>query len=150
MITQLNAKDRRIVKAKLKGKTDAEIGKVEYPNAKPESARVQVTTRLHKPHVAKYHAKELSHMLKKYGVTESRYLENIGNAMKADKVYIVGKGEDAFADLQPDHTVRLAANKQAERFLKFEQSAPQELLEGLGDMDEVELTKAVFRKSQNG
>ena len=91
-------------------------------------------------------------ILKKNKVTIDKYIKNIGEAMDASKVTVIGKGDDAFAEVTPDHMTRLAGNKQAERFLfKDSNSNDPASIQGLteainNNVDEVELTQLVFRK----
>lgn len=145
-MVRISPKQRRIVEAKARGLTNQQIAEIEYPNATVASQGVLVSRELHKPNVAQYEAKVLGKLLEAHNVTKSQYIKNIGEAMQAEKM------NSFTGEVTPDYTTRLSANKQAERFLKFETEENEEkrrLGEGIGDlsdMNEVELTKAVFRK----
>lgn len=142
MIEKISPKQKRIVKAKIKGAKLKDIGNVEYPNATDRSKEVLVSRELNKPHVAQYLDKELSKTLETNHVTKAQYIMNIGLAMTADK-------QNQFTgEITPDIGARLAGNKQAERFLKFTDPPPTTIKEfDIEGMDELELTKAVFRKN---
>lgn len=60
--------EKQIVNEKIKGKTDAEIGEVIYPEAKPASARTLVNRHLNKPNVEKYLEQTLLQALKSRNV----------------------------------------------------------------------------------
>lgn len=147
-MVNLSQKQRRIVEAKLEGRKNKEIGKLEYPNATPESQAVLVSRELKKPNVAQYHSKGLSKLLEAGGVTKNQYILNIGQAMQANKV--ASLAGDFYETEIPDYTVRLQANKQAERFLKFEEQDKElnpELSKALkGDYDEVQLVRLMKNK----
>lgn len=139
MMVNLSDKSKRIIEAKLNGKKNKDIGKLEFPDATEGSQAVLVSRELKKPHVAQYYDKELNVLLAEHGVTKSQYIMNIGLGMQAMK-------QNQFTgEITDDLGMRLQANKQAERFLKFDEETPQskENLEGL---DDYELTHAILRK----
>lgn len=88
---------------------------------------------------------ELARLLKDNGVTKEQYMMNIGQAMVADKLIVHGKEEDSWVDVVPDHTTRLAGNKMAERFLKFD-TEPETPTFDITGMDEVQITQALFKR----
>lgn len=145
MSATLKAKDRRIVKAKIQGKTDQEIGKAEYPNQKPESARVSVTRRLSKPDVAQYLEQSKLVALKEHNITWSRVVKPISDALEAVKSDLTG-------DVHVDHNTRLRASKQASELLnlpnKTQDSELNQALQNLPqNVDEVELQRMIFKKT---
>lgn len=94
-------------------------------------------------------------LLKKNNVTIKKYIKNVGEAMDASKTVIIGKGEDAFADVVPDYTTRLQGNKQAERFLFDDKPNPGStpvvidntaILEAIKAGDMVTLQQAIFNQ----
>jgi hypothetical protein len=149
-MVKLSAKDRRIALASAKGLSNKEIGAVEYPNATPESQAVLVSRVLGKTHVAQYRDKELDVLLNKHGVTKNQYIENIGQAMKATKIVTSHTEPDYEV---PDHTVRLNANRQAERFLKFDNDIKQEgsevLNKALKEGDELQMIRVLKNKGND-
>lgn len=123
----LTAKEAQIVKAKVEavknGKTQREIAKELYPNASQAAAEVEVSKNLNKPNVQE--AMQIA--LAKYDLTPDRIAGVVSDGMSAQKVVIVGNGEEAFADVQPDHSIRLKAAGMAAKFMGADKS------EGGGD-----------------
>ncbi len=148
-MVKISAKDRRIALASAEGLSNKEIGAVEYPNATPESQAVLVSRVLKKQWVAQYRDKELAVLLKTHGVTKNQYIENIGKAMKATKIVTSHTELDYEV---PDHTVRLNANRQAERFLKFEdvkQEGSEVLKQALKEGDELQMIRVLKNKDND-
>lgn len=88
---------------------------------------------------------KLGVLAKANNVTIEQYMSNLGEAMKAEKQnYFTG-------EITPDYTIRLQANKQAEKFLgldKKEQAIDKDtILEIASDSDEMEITKVLFKKT---
>ena len=104
-MAKLNDNQRRIVKLKVAGKKQKEIGRIVYPNAKPASQEVLVSKELRKVKLQD----ALEQAYAKHNLTPDRLVKPISDALDADKVVIVGKDEDAFAEVTPDHSVRLKA-----------------------------------------
>lgn len=145
MVKLPTEKQRRIVKSKIQGKKQRDIGKVEYPKASQASQDVLVSRELSKPHVAKYMDKELSVLLEQNNVTKSQYIMNIGQAMQADK-------QNQFTgEIIPDHAMRLSANKQAREFLDIsdkDSNVYPDISKAMTDnVDEIELQRLIFKKS---
>lgn len=122
MAKKLTVKEAKLVKAKAEGKTNAEAYKeagYSVPATK-EAAVVNASKVLSKPHV-----KEALHAaLEKHGLTPDAVVGVVADGMKAEKVVIVGKDEDAFADVQPDHNVRLKAAGMAANFMGINKESP--------------------------
>ena len=93
--------------------------------------------------------------MRQHGLTATKVIKPIAEALEANKVVIVGSGDDAFADVHPDYQLRLKASAMAIELLKKAPSIPkddesntQALHKALKNMDEVELQRAVFRKDK--
>lgn len=148
MIEKISPKQRRIIKAKIKGTKLKDIGNMEYPNATERSKEVLVSRELNKPHVAQYLEQSKLLALKEHNITWSRIIKPISEALDATKVVILGKGEEAFADVQPDHTTRLSATKQARELLEKPptKDIKEELTKLANGSTELEIVQAIFKK----
>lgn len=144
------------VKAKLQGASDTQAALQAKPYLKPASA----------PNAGMRLARNgdvqqaLQKALKKHHITIDRTAKVISDALAADKTVVHGKDEDAFAEVVPDHTVRLAANKQAIQLLglgptqakgpaqpdAIDPGSAKELAEAIRNGDEVRVTQAVWGK----
>jgi hypothetical protein len=104
-------KELKLVAAKAKGKKNDEAwDEAGYSQNSNKNTKVVNTSKiLSKPHVQE----ALQVALKKHGITLDKAIAPIGEALDAEKVVIVGKGDDAFADVTPDHSVRLQASDRA-------------------------------------
>lgn len=95
---------------------------------------------------------EMTILLHKHNLTLDRALKPISDALDATKVVILGNKEDAFADVIPDLDMRMRASDRVIRLLGKDRPQNQQMdntdiKEALqGDMDEVELTRAVFKR----
>lgn len=91
-------------------------------------------------------ARAIQSIAKDNGVTIEQYMMNIGQAMVAEK-------QNQFTgEINPDHAIRLSANKQAREFIDLEDDAKAinpELSKALkdSDIDEIELQRLVFKKT---
>lgn len=106
---KLTPTQAKVVKAKIKAEIhDIPQGRVAtevWPNASPAAASVMMSRELKKDNVQEALQKALEH----YDLTPHALAGVVADALKAEKVVIVGKDEDAFADVQPDHGIRLKA-----------------------------------------
>lgn len=123
---KITPKQARIVRAKVKASI-ADIpqrvwAKDLYPDADPKSAEVLVSRELNKVNVQI----ALQNELAKQGITIETVVKPIKDALVAEKVHIVGNGEQAMAEIVPDHTTRIAAVKVASKWMGLENSAPEE------------------------
>lgn len=97
---------------------------------------------------------ELAPLLKKHNITLDRALKPISEALDATTVQIIGKGEDAFAEVVADLKTRLAGSDRALKLLNITQSkdAPPldngAIIEALRRGDEVALRELVFTPKQ--
>lgn len=145
MVKPPTQKQRRIIKAKIQGASNKDIGAAEYPQATPQSQAVLISRELKKTNVAQYMEQSKLQALKEHNITWSRIIRPINDALEANKVVILGKGEDAFADVQPDHTTRLSAAKQARDLMEDKRAAPTDPAPPMNipaDADAIEILRA--------
>ena len=100
---------------------------------------------------SKAYIEAMAKMRAKHNVTLDKYVRNIGLAMDAEVL-----DDDNVPTGVPNHTVRLAGNKQAEKLLQVDKHfgnsgsetelSPADLAGLAGASDEVELTRLLFRK----
>lgn len=142
----ISAKDKRIAKAKIEGKKNKEIGAIEFPEATPESQAVLVSRSLKKPHVAQYLDKGKDIAIKESGITWTKVIEPIKDALKATKYASVAG--DFFDTQLPDHAIRLKASDMASKLLGDEPNQTKDYdLENLDkNISEIELSKIIFKK----
>lgn len=90
---------------------------------------------------------KMTTLMRKSGVTKEQFFQNVGDAMKAMKMH------NFTGEITPDYTTRLAANKQAEKYLFMEEERPPAepiVLEGFpAGVDEVELQRILFKGRAN-
>lgn len=108
----LTIKQAKFVKAKLEGKSGTQAALEAYDTT-PKVARTIAAENMAKPNIREILQAEFA----KQGITLEAIVKPIADGLKADKVVIVGKDEDAFADLQPDHSIRLKASGMAAQFM---------------------------------
>lgn len=117
MTRKLTIKEAKLVKAKVEGKTHAEayeqagysLGK----NNPDKVARVNASRVLAKPSVQEAFRAEL----KRQGITIEAVVKPIADGLKAEKVSIVGNGDQAMAEVTPDHTIRLKSSQMAQTLM---------------------------------
>lgn len=135
----ITPKQRKIVKEKIKGKTNKQIGEIVYPNAKPDSARVQVSAQLNKSNVAQYYEQSKLQALKEHNITWSRVIRPISDALEAVKQ------NNFTGEVTTDHNTRLRASKQAVELLQVKEISPEDkdpLLSKLPEgIDEIQLVR---------
>jgi len=90
-----------------------------------------------------------------HGLTATKVIKPIVEALEANKSVVMGKDEDAFVDIQPDHSTRLRAAQLAiellglKKDLEFAQPPNKDnkaLTKALQNADEVELQRIIFNK----
>lgn len=114
---KLTPTEAKVVKAKIKAelanRSQNEAAKEVFPNQTPEAAAVSMTRTLKKANV-----QEALHLaLEKHNLTPDRIVGVVNDGMKAERTVILGNGEDAFADVVPDHSIRLKAAGMAANFM---------------------------------
>jgi isopropylmalate/homocitrate/citramalate synthase len=138
-MVKISPKQRRIVKAKIKGKSNKEIAQVEYPNATPDSQTVLVSRELNKPNVAQYYEQSKMIALKEHNITWSRVIKPISEALEATKQ------NNFTGEVTIDHNTRLSASKAARELLEVKQVSPEDklpLMDKLPDgIDEIQLVR---------
>lgn len=118
MTRKLTVKEAKLVKAKAQGKTHVEAYKEVYSATAANSTAAQNTTKiLQKPNVQEALQREMA----KQGITIETIVQPVAEALKADKVHIVGNGDQAMADVVPDHSTRLNAVKIASKWMGADQ-----------------------------
>lgn len=118
----ISPKEARLVKAVVEGANQTEAGLAADSDRTPESARVWANKALQKATV-----QEALHMeMAKQGITLEKIVKPIADALEAEKVHIVGNGDQAMAEVMPDHSIRLKASSMAQDLmgLKKNQEAP--------------------------
>jgi phage terminase small subunit len=111
---KLTVKEAKLVKAKVKGMTHAQAYKAAgYKDTSQEVAVANTHKVLKRPNVQE----ALQQALEKHNLTPDRIMSVVNDGMSAEKVVIVGKDNDAFADVQPDHSIRLKAAGMAAGFM---------------------------------
>ena len=144
MVKLPTQKQRRIVRAKINGKKQREIGDIEYPNAKLPSKDVIISRELKKPHVAKYLEQSKLIALKESNITWKRVTDVISDSLDAEKQ------NNFTGEITPDYSTRLSAAKQARDLLDLpKETKDEELKEKLLDIsenaDEVQLLKIISK-----
>jgi hypothetical protein len=142
MVKNISPKQRRIVKAKIKGVKNKDIGKVEYPNATPDSQAVLVSRELQKGHVAQYLEQSKLQALKEHDITWSRIIKPISDGLKAThKIY---DKEGKVLVSEPDLNTQMRASKQASELLRVKEEIDPVNPDGLklpDDIDEIQLIR---------
>ena len=147
-MAQLTEKQLRIAKLKSEGKTNRDIAKIEYPDAKDHAGEVIVSRELKKGHVAKYVEQGREIALKKYGVTWDILIAKLVIMLNADK------SDFHTGEILPDFTVQMSALKELAKMLDKptqDRTTPidnKDLVNALNNsIDDVELQRLVFRKN---
>lgn len=106
---ELTVKQSKLVQGVASGKTKQQAAlDAGYGNGiNAASASVQASETLNKPNVQA----ALQAALIKHGINPDRTIQRVSEALDAEKVAIVGNGEQAMAEITPDHTTRLQAVK---------------------------------------
>lgn len=144
-------KEAKYVEARLQGKNKQQSAMIATGVKDKKVANVYAHRLERKPDVRK----QINKAIKKRDITIDKLINVYAEAMQAVKVVIIGKGEDAFADPQPDHVTRMKA---ADKFMdlmgikgqaKTENTTSHNIAQRIpANLDEVELSRAVFRKSE--
>ena len=95
--------------------------------------------------------------LRKHGLTATKVIKPIVEALEATRTVVVGSGEEAFADNQPDHATRMRAAQLGIELLGLKNNKevldsdePSKLfLDALKTNDEIKLQQIVFNKRDN-
>lgn len=110
MAKQLTDKQRKFVKAKATGVSGTKAAMIAYDVNNERTASVIATENLAKPSIQEAVQKEMA----RQGIDLESIVRPITDGLKAEKVSIVGNGEQAMAEVTPDHGIRLKASKMAQ------------------------------------
>lgn len=144
-------KQRRIIKSKIKGTSNKDIGAIEYPNATPRSQEVLVSRELKKGHVAQYYEQSKLQALKEHNITWSRIIAPLSDALEAGTKWQTTDEETGEVTTHEtiDHATRLRASKQAQDLLRIKDevdpdAAPLNTLPA--GIDEIQLVRLLRGK----
>jgi hypothetical protein len=118
----LTPKQAKFIKLRAQGKTQAEAYMASYntkghlPTVKPRASKLE-----RQPDIQEALQKELA----RQGITLETVVRPVAEGLKAEKVTIVGNGEDSMAEITPDHNIRLQSVKIASRWMGID-SPPSE------------------------
>ena len=113
----LTVTEAKIIKGIVAGKKRREAARAAGITGSDEVVSATTSRMLNKVNVKE----SLQLALAEAGVDVSGVAEVIAEGMKADKVVIVGSGDDAMADVMPDHSIRLRAGQMAAKYLGAEE-----------------------------
>jgi len=106
----LTVKQKKFVKAYVeKDGNGQEAVKAVYDVNSDAVASTIASENMRKPNV-KF---AIEQALEKHGITMDAAVAPIADGLKADKVSVTGLGDQAFAEVTPDHSVRLKASAMA-------------------------------------
>lgn len=143
----ITPKTKRIIKAKIKGASNKDIGAVEYPNATPRSQEVMVSRELKKPNVAQYYEQSKLQALKEHNITWSRIIKPISDGLAAQTNIYDKQG--ILMATEPDLNTQMRASKQAADLLRIKDEVDPDAapLNNLpADFDEVQLIRMLKSK----
>jgi len=110
----LTVKQKKFVKEYVaKDGNGQEAAKAVYGVSNDNSARQLASENLTKPNI-KF---AIEQALEKHGITMDAAIKPIADGLLADKVSISGQGDQAFAEVTPDHSTRLKASGMALRLM---------------------------------
>lgn len=101
----LTPKEIKLVKGIAEGKKKRTAATEAGYTGSPETISVTASQTLKKPNVQE----ALAEAFAAHGITIDAATKPIADGLKAEKVHIVGNGEQAMADVVPDHATRLKA-----------------------------------------
>lgn len=116
---KLTVKEQKLIKGVAAGKSQTQAA-IEAGYS-PRSAHELASKTLKKVDV-----QNALHMeLEKQGITLDRVIKPISDALDAEKVHIVGNGDQAMADVVPDHAIRLKASGMAQTLMGINKETNQ-------------------------
>lgn len=101
----LTPKEIKLVKGIAEGKTRQAAALEAYNASTPEAASSIASNALKKVNVQE----ALAEAFQKHGITIDAATKPIADGLTAEKVHVVGNGEQAMAEVVPDHATRLKA-----------------------------------------
>lgn len=117
----LTVREAKLIMGVAAGKTKRQAAKDAGYTGSDEVVSVTASQVLNKPNVKE----AMQDALAQAGVTIQGIARVVADGMKAEKVFIIGDGESAMADVQPDHNIRLRAGGMAAKFLGLDDSEKQ-------------------------
>lgn len=114
----MSAKSRELTVKEAKLVKGVAQGKPKYKAAidagySPKSAPAVASETLKKPNVQAALQEEMA----KQGITLAKIVRPITDALEAERVHIVGSGDQAMAEVVPDHSIRLKASSMAQSLI---------------------------------
>lgn len=101
----LSPKEVKYIEAKVEGKSNTEAAMIATGAKTKDVAKTQGYRLSTNVNVQE----ELAKAFKRHGIDIDAATKPIADGLKADKVHIVGNGDQAMAEIVPDHSVRLKA-----------------------------------------
>lgn len=114
----LTVREAKLIMGVAAGKTKRQAAKDAGYTGSDEVVSVTASQVLNKPNVKE----AMQTALEQAGVTIEGIAEVVADGMKANRVFIIGDGDQAMADIQPDHNIRLRAGAMAAKFLGLDDS----------------------------
>lgn len=108
---KLTVKEAKLVKGIAQGKKKYKAAV--DAGYSPNSAGVIASETLRKPNVQEALQAEMA----KQGITLEKIIKPIKDGLEAEKVHIVGNGDQAMAEITPDHATRLKSSQMAQTIL---------------------------------
>lgn len=113
MARELTYKQAKFVKAKAEGKSGVQAAKEAYGVSNYNTAAVIAAENINKPNI-----KEALHAeMVKQGIDIASVVKPVKDGLVAEKVSIVGNGDQAMAEVTPDHSTRLKAVQIASKWM---------------------------------
>lgn len=111
--TKPTLRETKLIKGIISGKTQQQAGIEAGYGGGPKTVSVTASQALQKPHVRE----ALQQEMERQGITLEKIVKPIKDGLEAEKVSIVGNGEDAMAEITPDHTIRLKSSQMAQKLI---------------------------------
>lgn len=112
---KLTVKEAKLAQAKAKGLThDKAWDEAGYSQNSSKATKVANTQKiLSKPNVQEAFQQAMAAQ----GITIEKIVKPIADGLEAEKVHIVGNGDQAMAEITPDHSIRLKASDMAQKLM---------------------------------
>jgi len=110
---KLNVREAKFVKAKAQGLSNTKAAMIATGTTSVDSAK----TLGHRLSTNVNVQEAIQAEMAKQGITLEAIIKPVKEALAAEKVHIVGNGDQAMADVVPDHSVRLKAVSIASQFM---------------------------------
>lgn len=127
---KLTVKETKLVKGVAQGKTRRQAAKDAGYSGTDETVSVVASQTLNKPNVKEQLHKELE----KQGITVEAIVKPIADGLKAEKVSVVGNGDQAMAEITPDHNIRIKSSQIASKWMGIDQVNEGTTIQNFGQM----------------